>query len=132
MENLVSFYYLGEHRPVRYLQTEKVKSGVFCDVYEFTGQNAYDLAVVRVAPNHSTPVQRIELEGSKTVEGILDGYGSFFAAGASRTSLTFGTPKVHTLSSGDIMQWEAGDDGLTFFEICHPPYEDGRFTNLTD
>lgn len=32
---------------------------------------------------------------------------------------------------GELMQWKAtGNIGLTFSEVCSPPYEDGRFKNL--
>jgi hypothetical protein len=33
---------------------------------------------------------------------------------------------------GEMMQWEAHRDAsLTFYEICEPPYVDGRFENVT-
>jgi hypothetical protein len=132
MERLDTFYYRGEHRPVRYLETDQVKPGVVCDIYEFIGVNAFDLAIVTVSPGCSTPLKRVEETGGKTIEGIMKGYGSFYVGGESRVSLTFGFPRVNTVNFGETMQWEAGDRGLTFFEICHPPYKEGRFVNLTD
>lgn len=94
MEELTSFYYLGEHRQVEFVETEKVKPGVVCDVYRFTGQNAYDLAIVTVSPNCSTPLQQILEPFSTTVEGILEGYGVFFADTDGRVSRDVGTPQV--------------------------------------
>jgi hypothetical protein len=32
---------------------------------------------------------------------------------------------------GETMQWVAAESGLTFYEICEPPYIDGRFENLS-
>ena len=55
-----------------------------------------------------------------------------------------GQVKTYTLSDnsrgeavevkvGELMQWQAdGDTALTFYEICDPPYEDGRFENLPE
>jgi hypothetical protein len=36
-----------------------------------------------------------------------------------------------TIFVGQIVQWEADpSNDLLFYEICEPPYEDGRFENL--
>lgn len=32
---------------------------------------------------------------------------------------------------GELMQWSAETD-LSFYEICDPPYEDGRFEDLEE
>lgn len=32
----------------------------------------------------------------------------------------------------EIMQWRATDDDLTFYEICEPPYQPGRYVDLPD
>jgi hypothetical protein len=40
------------------------------------------------------------------------------------------TPLSVEVKIGEIMQWAAGDDGLVFYEICDPPYIDGRYENL--
>jgi hypothetical protein len=37
-----------------------------------------------------------------------------------------------TISIGDIIQWRADDNSdLEVYEICFPPYEPGRFKNLS-
>ena len=36
---------------------------------------------------------------------------------------------AQTIEVGDIIQWQAVED-LVVFEVCFPPYEDGRFENL--
>jgi len=40
-------------------------------------------------------------------------------------------PIVVTVGVGEIMQWKADkESGLAVYEICFPPYEDGRYENL--
>jgi hypothetical protein len=37
------------------------------------------------------------------------------------------------VSKGELMQWQAAHDAkdlLVAYEICYPPYEDGRFKNV--
>jgi hypothetical protein len=132
MERLDTFYYRGEHRPVRYVETDEAKPGVVCDIYQFIGENAFDLAIVTVAPNCSTPLQRVAERFSTTIEGVYEGSGIFFLESEDKTLHEAGVPKTTTVYANDLMQWTAGEDGLTFFEICHPPYEEGGFVNLTD
>ena len=37
----------------------------------------------------------------------------------------------HPVEIGEIMQWQADEnESLVVFEICFPPYQDGRFENL--
>ncbi len=33
---------------------------------------------------------------------------------------------------GECMQWEAMEDGLVFYEICYPPYKEGRYENINE
>lgn len=40
--------------------------------------------------------------------------------------------KEVAVSIGQLMQWTAGPEGLVYYEICEPPYQDGRFENLPD
>ena len=130
-----TFYYDGEHRPVEFIETEVVKDGVICDVYKFVGVTAYDLAIVRVSPGVSTPLQWITggREENKTVEGVLEGTGTLLITGIDNNPrVSEGVPKTTVLHGTDQLQWTAGKEGLTFFEICHPPYEDGRYVNVMD
>ena len=40
-------------------------------------------------------------------------------------------PVVVTVAIGEQMQWEADKDfGLVAYEVCFPPYEEGRYENL--
>ena len=120
---------------VKYVETQQVKDGVECDIYTFYANTSRDLAVVRVAKGFKTPLQKI-LKGDETVEKYVSGTGTLNVTDVD------GTKHVHNFPNdshkdevivgiGQIMQWTANDD-LVFYEICTPPYEDGRFENLPE
>lgn len=131
MTRLTSFEWNGKTDPVKFIETQQVKDGVICDVYEFTEDNSKDLGIITVTAGSKTPRQKI-LAGDRTIEGIMSGEGSLTVAKASGESLTYNFPgetSAIELHVGDIMQWEAKAD-LSFYEICYPAYSDGRFQNL--
>jgi len=106
---------------------------VTCDIYTFIEDTTKDLGVVSVTKGSKTPLQKVLL-GSKTLEIFKSG------AGTLTITNTEGTERVYTFPSeitkvqvniGETMQWEAIED-LTFHEICHPPYRDGRFVNIEE
>lgn len=121
-----------------------VAQGVVCDTYTIKGcESQFDLGIIRVGSGCKTPRQRV-LRGDKTVEGILDGIGTFevLRQKSSGADISPAPEKYHVdvgadpdfmqvVRTGDVMQWSA-DPGvpLTFYELCWPPYEDGRFENL--
>lgn len=116
---------------VNYMESMQVREGVVCDVYEFIDDNSRDLGVIRVNTGMSTPRQRV-LEGDKTIEGYMTGKGTLIVEGVDGEvqEYTFpGSANEVTINVGEIMQWKADKD-LTFYEICYPPYIDGRFQNL--
>lgn len=126
----------GVQARVMYKETQTVKDGVECDIYDFVDDATRDLAIVRVACDARTPKQRI-LQGDVTVEGYIDGEGTLEVISDGDTRKYDFTPEQSgeavRLHVGDIMQWHAsGDAELTFYEICAPPYEDGRFEDITD
>lgn len=126
----------GKPAPVRFVETQTVKAGVECDVYVFTDDSSKDLAIVRVSKGYKTPLQRVLL-GDKTIEGFYDGVGTLTIRSVNGQSdeYEFGSSdnKEVLVEVGQIMQWYAdGDDNLTFYEICEPPYVDGRFENLKE
>jgi hypothetical protein len=137
MSKLTSFRVDDKIVPVSFVETMAVKDGVECDVYAFTNDDSKDLAIVRVTKGYKTPLQRI-LKGDKTIEGFVDGHGILTVSSADST------PKIHNFSAGndnsavvvevgETMQWYAnGNTDLTFYELCEPPYEDGRFENLKE
>jgi hypothetical protein len=137
MSKLKSFRIDDKVVPVSFIETMTVKDGVECDVYTFANDNSKDLAIVRVTKGYKTPLQRI-LKGDKTIEGFIDGQGTLTVRSADNTARTYNFSADNDNSAvvvevGEVMQWFAdGDTGLTIYEICEPPYEDGRFENLPE
>lgn len=134
---LTSFEIDSRGLPVRYVETMQVKEGVICDVYQFSQDDTKDLAIVTVSPGAKTPLQRVLL-GASTIEGFMSGEGilTIWSADGVRQVHEF-TPNSRgasvTVEIGQFMQWHAsGKSDLVFFEICEPPYADGRFENLPD
>lgn len=129
MERLTNF----KNEAITFIETQQVKEGVEADIYTFDNDSSKDLAMVRVMAGKITPLQRI-LKGEKTIEGFLEGTGTLTITDS------MGKQSVHrfpeqvetevTLTINNTMQWHADSD-LTFYEICWPPYEDGRFQNLS-
>ena len=126
------------NRQVTYVETMRVKDGVECDTYSFVSDGSEDLAIVRVTKGFKTPLQRI-LKGTKTIEGYIRGSGTLTVTSKDRSIKIYSfsqeadanpNPEIE-VHIGELMQWSAKTD-LTFYEICEPPYEDGRFENLTE
>jgi hypothetical protein len=113
-----------------------VKAGVNCDIYEFEGDKSKDLAIVGVDPGCATPLQRI-LQGDKTIEGYVSGSGTLTVTKSTGEKSVYevgdSTDSFSTaVGIGDLMQWQAHPDSkLVFYEVCYPPYTDGRFENLS-
>lgn len=125
------------HEPVTFVRTIPIAEGVECDVYNFANDGTKDLGIIRIKPGSKTPRQKI-LKGDKTFEGYVSGKGRFTITWADGGHKVYelGSAPRETFSAlarvGDIMQWEAAPDSpLVAYEICFPPYEDGRFQNLT-
>ena len=134
--HLTTFRRNNEDHPVTYIETLQVKEGVECDTYSFVGDATQDLAIVRVTKGFKTPLQRI-LQGNKTVEGFFAGKGTLTVQTEDGTTNTYqldaNSPKEVEVTVGQLMQWTApADTDLTFYEICDPPYQDGRFKDLPE
>lgn len=130
---LSKFKINGEPKKVKFIETLHVKDGVSCDVYEFIDDDSMDLGVITVAPGKSTPRQKVLL-GDKTIEGYLSGSG-FLKIEEEGSIKEYSFPNETGVTEvsvkiGSIMQWTAKDDGLIFYEICTPPYADGRYEDL--
>jgi len=122
-------------KKVLFVETMEVSDGVQCDVYSLKGDNSKDLGIIRIKGT-KTPLQRV-LKGERTVEGFILGKGKLTITRAD------GKEEIHQVDDkhnqefkidvgiGDLMQWQA-DEGcdLIAFEICIPPYEEGRFQNI--
>lgn len=140
MPKLTNFSINGSDLLVRYKETQQVKEGVECDIYEFIDDTTRDLAIIRVKAGYKTPLQKV-LKGKITIEGFLDGRATLTITSSKTGSI----PKIYSFDSkqdvgkevmvlvGETMQWSADTQtGLTFYEICTPPYKDGRFKNLPE
>jgi predicted alpha/beta hydrolase family esterase len=115
---------------VEFVETQHVKDGVSCDVYSFTEDNSKDLGIIYLKQGAKTPKQRI-LKGEKTIEGFLEGAADLAVSRSSSDGTTYAYRDNSygadmTLKIGDTMQWIANEDSVCY-EICYPPYEDGRF-----
>ncbi len=119
---------------VCFIETVPVKEGVECDTYSFDNDSSRDLAVVRVVAGAKTPLQQV-LSGVTTTEGFISGEGTLtvLSSDGESTTIRFDeeSPGEVLVEVGQTMQWEAGPDSeLIFYEVCVPPYEEGRFENL--
>ena len=130
------FEFEGTSLPVRFVETQDVVEGVVCDVYTFEGDSSKDLAIIRVQPGFKTPLQRV-LQGEKTIEGYVSGKGKLNITRSNNEKESFEVnenlkkPLSVTVMVGDLMQWHADkDSNLVAYEVCFPPYKDGRFENI--
>lgn len=135
-DKLTSFVIDGEPSLVNFVETQVVKEGVECDIYGLDDDNSKDLAIVRVKKGFKTPLQKVVL-GTKTIEGYVQGSGLLTIRSTDQErTYNFGIGRENreeVVLVGEIMQWHANDDeDLVFYEVCEPPYEDGRFENLED
>lgn len=122
--------------PVKFVETIAVTQGVTCDVYAFEGDVSKDLGIVTIEPGCKTSLREV-LSGEKTIEGFISGKGTFIVSKPTGEKQTFlvstGTKSFeHEVAIGEKMQWQAsGDSSLMFYEICYPPYQEGRFRNIS-
>jgi len=134
-ELLTEFAFEEGPKDVMFMETMQIAEDVECDVYSFKVGDGKDLGIIRVGPGAKTPLQKV-LGGERTVEGHVSGKGLLIITRAN------GEEEIHSVDDstvefqidvgiGDTMQWQADEDfGLTAFEICIPPYQDGRYENL--
>ena len=136
MRKLEVFTYHGKDLPVHYIETSTVNDDVECDVYEFVEDASKDLGIIRIQPGGATPLQRV-LKGDKTIEGYISGQGILQVSNIEGDSKIYEFPinsqkfSEIVVNKHETMQWQStGDTELVVYEICHPPYEDGRFLDL--
>lgn len=140
-EKLATFERTDGQPAVQFVRTTPVCEGVSCDEYKFTDDESCDLGIITVRPGHRTPRQKV-LQGDATIEGYLSGSATLWVTKEDGTAMCFsfdglsGNPNPDNevlVDVGDTMQWIAADDSeLVFYEICFPPYQEGRFENLPE
>lgn len=135
-QSVQSFNFEGKEQPISFIETMQVANGVSCKVYSFVDDKSKDLGIIRIKPNKRTPLQRV-LKGDRTVEGYISGRGKLTITktnGEKEVYIANGLseePIVVSVHIGETMQWEADKDSdLLAYEICFPPYEDGRYEDI--
>ncbi len=133
---LKNFVFEGRPQAVSFVETSQVTDGVECDVYKFDGDTEKDLGTIRIKPGKKTPLQKI-LQGERTVEGHVSGTGRLTVTSPDGQQRVYQFVEAAeptgpiTVAIGERMQWEAAaDSDLVAYEICFPPYQDGRFENI--
>ncbi|MBI3342168.1 hypothetical protein HY024_03530 [Candidatus Curtissbacteria bacterium] len=82
-----------------------------------------------------TPLQRV-LNGDKTIEGYIEGKGKLTITKPDGKKIVHvvgesSKPLELNVKVGEIMQWQASPSStLTAYEVCYPPYKDGRYENI--
>ena len=128
----------GQSQKILFIETLNVQPGVTCDVYTFVGDTTKDLGIITILPGHKTPLQKV-LSGDRTIEGYISGKGTLVITGRDGQVETFEADDskhmhpVVTVMIGEIMQWHADPHTeLQAYEICYPPYVDGRYKNVEE
>jgi len=130
---LTNFNFENKELAVVFVETIQAAEGVECDVYKFVGDGSRDLGIIRVKAGHRTPLQRV-LKGERTIEGYISGKGNLevVGRGGEKKAYTGKKELAVEVKIGETMQWQAAPDSdLEVYEICFPPYENGRFENLS-
>lgn len=132
-----SFNYQDQELSAEYQETVEVIPGkVFCDVYTHPETQERDLGIISISAGANTPVQRVIL-GEETIEGYLSGKGKLIVIhndGSIAEYPVDETTEGFTCSiwEGQTMQWQAdSEEPLEIFEICYPPFEEGRFESIS-
>lgn len=135
MKKLETFVYRDKTLATNFMGSSKVFPGVVCEVYLHPETQERDLGIIYIEAGKKTKPQKV-LAGEETIEGYISGTGRLILLKPTGENLVFEVgPETegfsHTIEIGDIMQWQSDED-LVVFEICYPPYQDGRFENLED
>lgn len=128
MQKLTEFQ--GE--AVEFVETVHVIDGVECVIFRYVVTDEKDLGIVTVKPGCNTPLQKV-VAGDKTIEGLVSGCGKLVVTDRTGNETVYELNEVDNkpvvVKVGECMQWFA-DTELVFYEICYPPYQDGRYANL--
>ncbi len=137
MKKLETFNFNGSVLRAQFEERSKVRTGVICDVYSHPENSDQDLGIITIQPGIKTPLQKV-LKGEKTIEGYISGKGVLTITHTNGSVSTFEVSSEtkgfsYEVAIGELMQWQAAQDSkLEIFEICFPPYQDGRFENLVE
>ncbi|MFC1710359.1 hypothetical protein ACFL0F_01710 [Patescibacteria group bacterium] len=134
---LTEFQFDEGIKGVVFIETISVVDGVTRDIYSVEDDTSIDLGIIKIKPGSKTPRQRVK-NGQKTIEGYISGRGIF-----TITREKSGKSEIHPVDDninrfsidvgiGDVTQWLADENSnLVAFEVCIPPYDEGRFENIS-
>lgn len=133
-ERLSQFSFEGDSEAVHFVEAMQVNDSVVCDVYTYPGNNTKDLGIIKIKAGGASPLQRV-LKGEETLEGHLSGSGKLVITKPNGDTVVYSVSDedrgrlLVEVNVGDIMQWLAYSD-LIAYEICKPPYKEGRYEDL--
>ncbi|MFZ3074245.1 MAG: hypothetical protein WA093_03920 [Minisyncoccales bacterium] len=128
----MAFDFEGRELDIVFIKTLKVIDGVECDFYQFDGDFNKDLGIIKIKAGFKTPLQKV-ISGVKTIEGHINGNGKLIVTqvDGNKKEYPAGKGLMVDVKIGELMQWQAdAESDLTVYEICFPPYDDGRFENI--
>ena len=91
------------------------------------------MGIIWIKSGRKTPLQKVLL-GERTIEGFISGQGRLVITGPGGEQKIYNGEKdlAVDVKIGELMQWQASaDSDLEVYEICFPPYKEGRFENLS-
>jgi len=129
----------GKELPVTFAESQQVKMGVTCDIYTFANDMTKDLAIIEIQPGFRSPRQRV-LKGTRTIQRFVSGTANLYVdeLDGSEHTRFFSTEELLEntdveVKVGEIMQWSSlGPNPLIYYEICEPPFVEGRFEDLPE
>ena len=133
---LTEFQFEEGLESVNFIETISVVDDVTCDVYSVEDDTSKDLGIIKIKLGSKTRRQRVK-KGERTIEGHVSGRGKL-----TITRKKSGKSEIHPVDDniirfsidvgiGDVMQWLADENSnLVAFEVCIPPYEEGRFEDI--
>ena len=136
LHKLTKFKFNNKIQKISFIETLSIAIGVECDVFIFENDSSKDLGIIRIEANSKTPLQKV-LKGDKTIEGYISGKGILSVTKSNNIVKKYIVDNTKSkdffinIEIGEKMQWKSAKDSpLVVFEICYPPYKDGRFKNI--
>jgi mannose-6-phosphate isomerase-like protein (cupin superfamily) len=122
----------GQLYPITFREDEQVAEGVVCKCYDFTNDNSRDLGIITMQKGSRTPRQIVR-KGDTTIEAVVSGKGLLIVKRPDNSTICYPASEGFSMNVqvGEEMQWcNTGDEELVVYEICVPPYSEGRFENI--
>lgn len=116
---------------VTFKEEYQVQEGVMCYTFVFDNDSSKDAAIIVIQKGYKSPRQRI-MNGDKTIQGWFSGKAVLTVKKPNGETVKYNYPGAQNdieVQVGEIMEWEALED-LMYYEICYPPYKEGRFEDL--